>query len=109
MGLIRLLILNRTPIFSLCVIGCGSKDGYLEHTCSKEIGRCVQNLLTVLCSIANLIRGGGGRTYIENYKENWLHGRDTDFLTFWYSSHVSYITIDVFSLDTFLSARTCTI
>lgn len=52
-------------MYHLCVIGCGSKDGYLKHTCYKEIGLCAQKLLTGLGSIVNKFffgrEGGGGR------------------------------------------------
>ena len=46
-----------TPIFQWCVIRCGSKNGHPIDTCSKEIGLCAPNMLTILDSIVKMLQG----------------------------------------------------
>ena len=46
-----------TPIFEWYVVRCGSKNGQQIYICSKQIGLCAQNMLTVLGSIVNMIAG----------------------------------------------------
>ena len=71
-GLIRLLILIRTPVFEWCVVTCGSKNQYQKDTCLKETG------LKVL-KIANNFRlnsphNWGGDLYNQLHKkENLVH------------------------------------
>ena len=50
-----LTYLNRTLIFEL--VRCGSKYGHQNNICSKDIGLCAQNLLTILGSFVNIIGG----------------------------------------------------
>ena len=49
--------LNRTPISEWYVVRCGSNNGYLRDMCSKDIGLRVQNVMTVLSLIVNIIDG----------------------------------------------------
>jgi len=37
------------------VVMCGFKNGQQEQTCLKEIRLCVQNLLTILSLVVNMI------------------------------------------------------
>ena len=41
---------------------CGSKNGCWKDICSKEIGPCAQNLLTIIVSIVSTNPEGGGGT-----------------------------------------------
>ena len=53
--------LNQTPTFEWWVGRCGSKNRRPNDICvQKEIGLRAQNLLSILCSIANTIGVGGG-------------------------------------------------
>ena len=71
-GLNRVLILIRTPVFEWCVVTCGSKNQYQKDTCLKETG------LKVL-KIANNFRlnsphNWGGDLYNQLHKkENLVH------------------------------------
>ena len=47
--------LNRTLIFEWHVLWCGFKKGYEKDMCLKEIGPCVQIMITILSSMMNLI------------------------------------------------------
>jgi hypothetical protein len=49
--------LNQTPIFEWYVIRWGSKNAYWKDMCSKKIGLCGQNMITILGSIVNMIGG----------------------------------------------------
>ena len=51
-----------TPIFEWYVVMCGSKNRHPKDTCLKEIGLCVQNELTILGLVVNIIWGLGGMT-----------------------------------------------
>jgi hypothetical protein len=42
-------------IFEWHVVRCGSKNGLKKDVCLKEIGLCAQTILTILCSILNMI------------------------------------------------------
>ena len=46
-----------TPIFEWYVVWCGSKSKYQKDKCSKEIGLCVLNIITMLALIMNIIGG----------------------------------------------------
>ena len=46
-----------TSIFEWYVVLHGSKNVYQKDTCLKEIGLHVQNMMTILSSIANIIEG----------------------------------------------------
>ena len=72
--------LNWTPIIEWHVVRCGSKNIHQKDvTCFEQTGLFAQNLLTILCSIVNIIKGG---LYDLNKKEN-LHSDDE------YYSHIS--------------------
>ena len=50
--------LRRTPIFECLVVRCGSKNGYLKGIMRlKEIKLHVENMITILGSIVNVIGG----------------------------------------------------
>ena len=45
-------------MFEWYVVRCGSKNKRQSDTCSKEIGLCAQNTLTIRGSVVNMIEGG---------------------------------------------------
>ena len=49
--------LERTPIFEWCMVRCGSNNRHQKDMCLKEFGMHVQNLLTILDLIVNIIGG----------------------------------------------------
>jgi hypothetical protein len=50
--------LNQTPIFEWFVVWCDSKNGYQKDMCLNMIGPHNPNVIIVLGSIINIIRGG---------------------------------------------------
>ena len=42
------------------MVGCGSKNGHQKDMFLEAIGLRVENLLTILGSIVNIMGGGGG-------------------------------------------------
>ena len=48
--------LTQTPIFEWCMVRCGSKNEHQRNMCSKEIGLCAENFITIPGSIVNIIR-----------------------------------------------------
>ena len=51
---------NLTPVLEWCMMLCGSKNGYQKNPTLKEIGLCVQIVISFL--IVNIIGG----TYMTN-------------------------------------------
>ena len=49
-----------TPLFEVCGVRCGSKNGHYKDMCSKEIELRAEILLTMLVSIVNIIGGESG-------------------------------------------------
>jgi hypothetical protein len=49
--------LNQTPIFQWYVVWFGSKNGYQEDMCLREIRLCAHNMITILGSMLNVIGG----------------------------------------------------
>jgi hypothetical protein len=45
------------PIFEWCIVKCGSKNRHQKDMCLKEIGKHIQNLLTILDLIVSIIGG----------------------------------------------------
>jgi hypothetical protein len=89
------------------VVLCDSKNGYQKDTWLKEISLHVQNIISILNSIMNIIERGGTNmtthwtqknTYYNNEKDVHMnfknckksYGLDLDLRTFSYYSHVSY-------------------
>ena len=46
-----------TPLFEVCGVRCGSKNGHYEDVCLKEIQLRAQIMLTILGLIFNIIGG----------------------------------------------------
>ena len=46
--------------FSVYMVRCEIKNGHQKVTCSKGIGLRALNMLTIMCSIANIKLGVGG-------------------------------------------------
>ena len=55
--------LVRKPIFESHVDRCTSKNKYQKGMYLTNIELCAQNLITLLDSTINIIRGGGGDLY----------------------------------------------
>jgi hypothetical protein len=55
--------------FERFVVWCGFKNNYQKDVLLKEVGLCVQNMITILSSISNTIWGGGGDMY-DQFKEH---------------------------------------
>ena len=53
------IFLTRPCIFDCYVIWCGSKIEYKKIKCLKEIGLCAQNMITILDTIFNIMKGEG--------------------------------------------------
>ena len=49
-----------TPLFEVCGVMCGSKNGHYKDMCTKEIELRAQIILTILVSIVNIIGGESG-------------------------------------------------
>ena len=49
----------RIPIVEWYVVRCKSKIWHQKDMCSKEIGLCAQNMLTIVAPVMNMICGGG--------------------------------------------------
>jgi hypothetical protein len=49
--------LNKTLTFEWCVVRCGPKTNMKEDTGLEEIGLHAQNMITILGSLHNIIRG----------------------------------------------------
>lgn len=47
----------------MCGLGVRSKDGCQKDVCLKEIGLRAENVMTVLSSMINMIRGWGKDLY----------------------------------------------
>lgn len=56
-------------IFERFAVWCGFKNNYQKDVLLKEVGLCVQNLITILRSILNIIWEGSGDMY-DQYKEH---------------------------------------
>ena len=52
----------RAPIVEWYVIRYEPKIGHQKDMCSKQIGLCAQNMLTIIAPIMNMIGGGGSGT-----------------------------------------------
>ena len=63
-GLIWLLFYDWIPVFEWCVVRYSSKNSHQKYICLKEVGQCVQNLLSILVAIVNIFWG----TYIMIWK-----------------------------------------
>ena len=59
--------LDRSIVFEWCVVWCGSKNGYQEDPCFKDIKLRPQYLFAILGSIVNKIGVGKGGTYTMNF------------------------------------------
>ena len=46
--------LNQTHVFEWYVGRCGSKNGYQEDICLKEIGLCAKNMINIIGSTLNI-------------------------------------------------------
>ena len=53
------IYIDQTPICDWYMAMCGSKNGCWKDICSKEIGPCAQNLLTIKVSRYSEHKSGG--------------------------------------------------
>ena len=52
--------LNHAPMFEWYVVWCGFKNEYRKGTCARKIGLRVQNMITILGLVINVV----GETYM---------------------------------------------
>ena len=62
--------LDSTSIFEWHVVRCDSKNGHQKNMCPKYIILHVQNMITILSSIVNIIWGRGPIWSLNDYKKS---------------------------------------